>query len=208
MIDIEFANYYNELKDSLYDKLMSSGSPRALKRFNHSLEVSKMAGRLAKHDYPNDVNIYQRAILTGLIHDYAKFETKEKYLEMIEKYHLNIEYHEDSKKVYHGSIGYLIVMEELGITDDEILKAIAYHTTGNSEMTFLQEIIYLSDFIEETREGDQYALVRDVAFKDFKKAIAMEAYDVFSYLVNKKVYINPESLGCYNAYIKYLKKEE
>ena len=206
MIAIEFVNYYNELKDTLYDKLMSSGHPKALKRFNHSLEVSKMAGRLAKHYYPNDQKIYERAILTGLIHDYAKFETKERYLELIKKYNLNIEYHEESKKVYHGSIGYLIVMEELGITDDEILKAIAYHTTGNSEMTFLQEVIYLSDYIEETRVGEEYARVRDVAFVDFKKAIAMESHEVFSYLVNKKVLINPESLGCYNAYIKYLRK--
>lgn len=204
MIDIEFANYVNELKDTLYDKLMSSGHPKALKRFNHSLEVSKMAGRLAKHYYPNDQKIYERSILTGLIHDYAKFEKKEKYLEMIKKYNLDIEYREDSKKVYHGTIGYLIVMEELGITDDEILKAICYHTTGNDKMTFLQEVIYLSDYIEETREGDEYARVREVAFVDFKKAIAMEAHDVFSYLVSKKVFINKESLGCYNAYIQYL----
>ena len=61
MIDIEFANYYNELKDTLYDKLMSSGHPKALRRFNHSLEVSKMAGRLAKHYYPNDQKIYEEA---------------------------------------------------------------------------------------------------------------------------------------------------
>lgn len=205
MIDVEFVKYYDELKDALYDKLMSSGHPKALKRYNHSIEVSKMAGRLAKHYYPNNQKLFERALLTGLIHDYAKFESKEKFISLINKYHLNIEYHEEVKKVYHGTIGYLVVMEELGINDDEILKAIAYHTTGNSEMTFLQELIYLSDYIEETREGEIYARVRKVAFEDFKKAIAMESHEVFSYLVSKKVLINPESLGCYNAYIKYLK---
>lgn len=204
MIEIEFAEYYDGLKDALYDKFMSSGHPKALSRYTHCLEVSKMAGRLAKHYYPDDKRLFERALLTGLIHDYAKFEDEKRYKEIIKKYQLDIEYREDQKKIYHGTIGYLIVKEELGINDDEILKAICYHTTGNSKMTFLQELIYLSDYIEETRVGEVYQKARELAFVDFKKAVAFEAHEVFSYLVSKKVFINPQSLGCYNTYVKYL----
>ena len=40
------------------------------------------------------------------------------------------------------------VQEELGINDEEILKAILHHTTGNPNMSKLEELIFVADAVD------------------------------------------------------------
>ena len=61
---------------------MSSGSPRALKRFNHSLGVAFKALEIIED---NNLNVdKEKAYLAGLLHDYSKFSDVERYYEIVE----------------------------------------------------------------------------------------------------------------------------
>lgn len=185
----------------LYNKLMSSGSPRALKRFNHSLGVAFKAIEIIED---NNLNVdKEKAFLAGLLHDYSKFSNIERYYEVVEKYDVPREILEENEKVFHGILGYLVVKEELGIEDEEILNAIKYHVFGSDEMTELEEVIYLADFIENNRVGEEYELVREVAKTDYKKAIALESAATMEHLLNKGEKIHPNAYSTYNKYKQY-----
>ena len=185
----------------LYNKLISSGSPRALKRFNHSLGVAFKALEIIED---NHLNVDKdKAYVAGLLHDYSKFSNIERYHEVVEKYDISKEILEENEKVFHGILGYLIVKEELGIEDEEILNAIKYHVFGSDNMTELEEVIYLADYIENNRVGEEYELAREVAKNDYKKAIALESAATMQHLLNKGEKIHPNAYSTYNKYKKY-----
>ena len=196
----------NHYQEKLYNKLKTSGSSRAEARYLHSLGVAETAVKLAQTFYPelDQVKVY----LTGLIHDYAKYETLPRYQEIVQSYHLDPAILMEVEKIYHAVLGCYVVKEELAITDKEILDAIAYHAFGNSSMTPLQEVIYLSDFIEPNRKGDIFSHVREVANKNIKKAIALTAQYILEYLQTKGEKIHQNAYLTYQGYKKYLKEDE
>ena len=54
-------------------------------------------------------------------------------------------------QVLHGPLGALIAREQLGIDDSEILQGIAAHSTGCAGMSGIAKVVFISDYIEETR---------------------------------------------------------
>ena len=56
-----------------------------------------------------------------------------------------------STSLLHGPVGAVVAGEVYGITDVDILHAIACHTTGEPEMSPLDMVVWLSDKIEPTR---------------------------------------------------------
>ena len=51
----------------------------------------------------------------------------------------------------HAKLGAYLAENEYGIKDREVLDAITYHTTGRPEMTMLEKILYIADYIEPNR---------------------------------------------------------
>lgn len=68
-----------------------------------------------------------------------------------------------NSELWHAPVGAYLVEKEAGITDVEILDAIRYHTAGRPEMTTLEKIIYLADYIEPGRHFPGVEEVRDMA---------------------------------------------
>ena len=56
---------------------------------------------------------------------------------------------------------------------EEICSAIRWHTTGRPDMTLLEKIIYLADYIEPTRKFDGIAPLRSLAYEDLDGALAL-----------------------------------
>ena len=123
--------YVKELTNKLHDKFFSSVTEeKAMERFNHSLGVKDMAIRLATIYKPNDISFKEKAEIAGLLHDYAKFLTEEDYNRLTKKYHIDFSYDKDYERVYHGYYGYLALIDELDIHDEEILNAVKNHIMG------------------------------------------------------------------------------
>lgn len=89
----------------------------------------------------------------GLLHDIAREETDEEITRLAGSDGLGISKIESEYPVLlHGRAGAVIVKEQLGIEDEEILDAIRWHTTGKRDMPGLTAVLYISDYIEPGRK--------------------------------------------------------
>lgn len=193
------------IKDKLYDKFMSSKNPEANERYNHSLGVAKKTLELIeKFDLAIEL---EKAEVAGLIHDYAKFESLQRYHEIIDKYQLDATLLNNNFSVLHAFLGPYIISEELEIYDKEILDAVRYHTTGYQNMSKLSELIYLADYIEENRDYELNENVRKIANKDYLKAIATQAKYTIKKLTKDNKKIHKYTLEMYEKYKKYLEED-
>ena len=172
------------------------------KRFVHTLGVANMAANLAMmHD---DVSL-QRAKLAGLLHDCAKYLTNEEMFVLCEKLEIPLSESEKSTPaVIHGKLGAKLAVLRYGIEDDEICSAIACHTTGKSQMTTLEKIIYIADYIEPNRDMDckPYPLerIRRTAFFDLNQATGMILKNTLTYLEENQMPIDEMSLEAFHYY--------
>lgn len=197
-----------DYKQILEDKLSSSLSDKWEERYIHSLGVCKVALNLNQElDLKLDNN---KVYLACILHDYAKFIDKETCGKLIDKYNLDKDLINLDYKLWHSVFGPYLINDELDINDIEVLKAIRYHTTGNSNMSLLEEVVFLSDYIEENRIGEEFETVRDIAFKEknLKKAVAMELDNLVLHLKSINKAINKDTLIAYDYYKKYLGKKE
>jgi len=173
------------------------------KRFRHSLGVSFVAASLAMR-YKTDINKAQTA---GLIHDIAKRNTDDTYIEFCKNNNIEINDAEyNNPGLLHAKIGAFIARDEFGITDEEILSSIICHTTGKPEMTILDKIIYIADYIEPGRKiQPNLEAIRQQAFKDIDNALLMILNDTVDYLKTTGKVIDPNTEETYNYYKELIK---
>ena len=210
MNHLEYINYLKEeLKKNFYSR---TSFEKADERYYHSLGVAKMAKTLALIYRPNDDEFSNKCEIAGILHDYGKFFRREEYEDLTKEYNVKFNYDDASRNVYHGYYGYLAIKRDLNINDEEILLAVRNHIMGAKEMSLIEEIIYVSDFIEEGRSEKEIPILiplRDLALNGkLKEAVALESKFVIKYLISKNAVINPISLECYNGYNKYLKDDK
>ena len=78
----------------------------------------------------------------------------------------------DNPKLLHAITGAAMAMEVFGVSE-EISQAIRWHTTGKPDMSILEKIVYLADYIEPTREFDGLEELRELSYKNLDKALAL-----------------------------------
>lgn len=173
-------------------------------RFIHVLNVEKTARDLANH-YGEDP---EKAALAGLLHDYAKEFPDSVFLDVIARHHLDADLKNWGNNIWHGVLGVYLLQEDLGLNDVEILQAIERHTVGSAQMTTLDKIVYLADYIEPERNFPGVERARELAFSNLDKAVAFATANTISHLVAKAMPIFPKTLETYNAYIMTLKEDK
>ncbi len=168
-------------------------------RFYHSVCVAESAVQLAKRFGADE----EKARVAGILHDVMKEETKENQLAVIEKAGMKMtELEKKNKKVYHQMSGAAYVKEELGITDDEIINAIRYHTTGRRSMSLLEKIIYLADFISADRDYEDVDVMRRKVEEGMEEGMLYAFRYTIVDLVNQCKEIHPDTLDAYNWVIE------
>lgn len=161
------------------------------KRYAHTLRVVEVAKKLA-HIYNIDV---KKAEIAAFYHDCAKIKDTEKLLRQCEKYGLKIT--EDMNKapqIIHGYLGAIIAEKDYGINDQDVLNAIRYHTTGRKNMSKLEKIIYLADYIEPNRNFEGIEEARTLAYEDLDKAMYFSLNNSIVFLCNSNSYIVPDTI--------------
>ena len=139
------------------------------KRVPHVAGCEEEAVKLAKR-YGEDT---EKAATAAILHDITKRLKAEEQLELCEKYGLdNDEGELKAPKLLHAKTGAALARDLFAIPDD-VYDAIRYHTTGKPEMTLLEKIIYLADYIEPTRDFEGVEKLRKLAHKDIDKAMAL-----------------------------------
>lgn len=140
------------------------------KRFQHTLNVVEAAEKLAR-DFGCDRD---QARLAALLHDCAKHLTEGQLLDYAKKHQIKIDRvsHHDPQ-LLHGPVGAVLAKNHYGIKDTAILSAIDCHTTGCRNMSLLDKIIYLADYIEKGRCFPGLELIRKMAETDLDRATVM-----------------------------------
>ncbi len=156
------------------------------KRFQHTLGVEHTSACLAMR-YEADM---VKAQIGGLLHDCAKCLSEQEILLRCKAANLVItEVEERNPYLLHAKLGAKIANERYGIKDSEVLSTIICHTTGKPNMTLLEKIVFVADYIEPARkEIPGLSEIRKLSFIDLDKT-------VYQILKNTLSYLNGDSNG-------------
>lgn len=174
-------------------------------RYLHTRGVMYTASCLAMR-YEYDI---EKAMLAGLLHDCAKCLSNERQIEICEQHQVAISSIEHQNPfLLHQKTGAIIAEEEYGVKDPEILHAISVHTTGCVEMTLLDKIIFVADYIEPGRDKAEHLQeIRKEAFEDIDACVADILYDTIHYLNKRSGAIDPTTAQVYEYYRQYEKEQ-
>lgn len=167
-------------------------------RYEHTIGVAYTAAALAMR-YGADI---EKAQIAGILHDNAKCISREKAMQLSEKYNIALTEAElINPALLHSKIGAYLAMHKYQISDKEIIRAILYHTTGRPNMTLLEKIVYIADYIEPKRHKAQnLAEIRRLAFIDIDKALLKILSDTLEYLKNCNIEVDPMTQKAYDFY--------
>ncbi|MDE6254337.1 MAG: bis(5'-nucleosyl)-tetraphosphatase (symmetrical) YqeK [Lachnospiraceae bacterium] len=168
------------------------------KRYEHTLGVAYSAMCLAMV-YDTDI---KKAELAGLLHDNAKCMSDEKLLKKCKKHNLNMsEIEKEQPYLLHAKLGAFYAGEKYGVCDKDIISAVYYHTTGHPDMTMLEKIIFVADYIEPGRnKAHNLSEIRKLSFSDIDKAVYRITEDTLRYLNNDKRKLDEMTEKTYHYY--------
>lgn len=182
---------YEEIRSGL-KKVLDKG------RMRHTVGVADTAACLAlRYNYDFD-----KAYLTGLLHDCAKCVPAEDRIPLCEKYGIELlEVERENTFLIHAKLGAEFARDIYGINDEEILEAIRYHTTGKPDMSLLSKIIYVADYIEPGREHiEAIDRARKLAFDNLDKCICTITKDSISYIKARNLSLCDLTVKTYEFY--------
>ena len=168
------------------------------KRYRHSLGVANTAACLAMR-YNIDM---ERAYLAGLLHDCAKCEEDAIMIKVCEDRNIPVsDIERENPYLLHAKVGAVYAKEIYNINDDEIISAIACHTTGKADMTMLEMVIFTADYIEPYRDkAANLDRIRNEAFKNINIAVTSILKDTLDYLKKSNKSIDESTQITYEFY--------
>ncbi len=170
-------------------------------RFQHVLGVEEAALALAdRYGCDPKKPVWQHSCMT------MPRKWKTKFLDLIAKYDLDKALLNWDNNIWHGVVGAYKIAEDFGLEDQEIFQAIQRHTIGAGQMTLLDKVLYVADYIEPNRDFPGVDEARRIAKESLDKAVAYETAQTISYLAKKGIPIYPQTLETYNGYVVWLKE--
>lgn len=183
------------------------------KRLMHTYSVEKEAVRIAEiifpylginPDYLSDISA------SALLHDIAKQLSDEKQAEICKEY--NIEYTSDSA-VLHSRTGAYVAKRDFNV-NDIVFSSIFCHTTGKNDMNIFEKIIFISDYIEETRTHSSCIEARNYFYQNINtaddkisvlnKTILISIDATLRFLIDRAGTIDIETINARNSVLREL----
>ena len=181
--------------DEMIEKLQNMVTP---KRFRHSLAVRDAALQLSSK-YGGDE---EKAAVAGLVHDCAKGLADMEMLKLADEFGILIDsVHRTEINILHAPVGAMLARNEFGITDEEVFKAIRYHTTGCENMGLITKILYIADYIAEGRNFPEVEDLRKVAYINLDAAVLMGMDLTIQYVISKNGLVHPDTINARNYLI-------
>lgn len=163
-------------------------------RLEHVLGVADVAKKLA--------NIYgvseDKALIAGLFHDYAKYDTLEQQMNMMDLRWIKA--YADYPVIYHAIAAANMLEHEFRVHDQDILNAIRYHVWGRKEMSTLEKIIFVADLCEPSRPFDDKTYIYDLATQNLDKAVCYCMKISIEHVVQEGFKPSIEQLEAYTYY--------
>lgn len=162
----------------------------------HCLSVAGLAQRLAgRHEVSAE-----KAYLAGLVHDYAKELPKEKLLDIVGGHRQIDKVEETHPHILHGEAGSYLLPQALEIKDSEILEAVRCHTLAGPSIGKLAKIIYISDYLEPTRNYAEVLRLRRMleAGSDLDKVYRACLQSKLLEVVHRGLPLPPQTVAAWN----------
>lgn len=138
------------------------------KRYQHTLNVRRMAVKLAKRWGADP----EKAALAALLHDTAKELPREEMLQILNDNAIMAENAQNRPSpVWHGICAAILAQTQWGVEDEEVLSAIRCHTTGKPGMSLLDEIVFLADMTSAERDYPEVDYLRKLEKEDIHQAM-------------------------------------
>lgn len=139
------------------------------KRIPHVAGCESEAVALARRWGADEFMAAEAAIL----HDCTKRLTRPEQLELCRRYgYQPDELEASSEKLLHAKTGAEIARQDFGCAP-EVVSAIRWHTTGRANMTLLEQIVYMADYIEPNRDFEGVEPLRALAYEDLNRAMLL-----------------------------------
>ncbi|WP_342423890.1 bis(5'-nucleosyl)-tetraphosphatase (symmetrical) YqeK [Paenibacillus sp. FSL E2-0178] len=170
------------------------------KRWKHTLGVMESSVKLAQR-YGADP---ERAETAAILHDVAKYWPVERMREIIEQNGLSTELLKYDKQLWHAEVGAFAAEHDYGITDTEVLNAIRYHTSGRENMSLLEKIVCLADYIEPGRDFPGVDEIRRLAKVSLEEGLVAGLDSTISLLLEKRRIVFPLTVLARNDLVRIL----
>ena len=173
-------------------------------RFDHTLGVAYTAANMAFR-YGADT---EKALIAGYLHDCAKCMTHEEQIKICDKNNIDItDVERRNHSLLHAKVGMYLARTQYDVYDTDILNAIRWHTTGREDMSLLEKIVYIADFIEPNRKPlENMAQIRKEAFTDIDRCLAHILHDSVIYLQTIGKECDDATMKAYEYYKEYYKE--
>jgi len=190
------------------------------KRYAHTLAVEKMAGQLGGIYLPEQTD---KLMAAALLHDITKMADIEKQLQYCKEFAIIMQETDlFSPKTFHAKTAVGLIKKEFDtFADPEVLSAVRWHTTGHADMTEFEAIVYLADYIEETRTFPDCVKLRTyfweqigMAETELEKRTILWKTMVLSFdmtiqsLMEEGAPIDKDTIAARNSYIYSLKQSK
>ena len=158
---------------TLRDAVRDGMSP---KRFTHTAAVEQMAARLGELYVPEQVDVLRAA---ALLHDITKEYPVETHLSTCEAFGINLTKQDIlTPKTFHAkTAAVLIPVLYPEFDDQEVVSAVRWHTTGNADMSLLEKIVYLADYIDESRKFEDCVKLRNLFWDACPEKMSLKERD-------------------------------
>ena len=167
-------------------------------RFDHTLGVAYTAANMA---FIHGADA-EKALVAGFLHDCAKCMSHEEQIKICEKNNIEItEVEKKNHSLLHAKVGMYLAKTKYDVCDTDILNAIRWHTTGREDMSLLEKIIYIADFIEPNRKPlEDMNKIRQEAYTDIDKCLAHILHNSVIYLKTIGKEIDDATMIAYEYY--------
>ena len=160
------------------------------KRFQHTMNVKKLAVRMAQH-YGVDT---EKAALAAILHDSAKELPRTELLQIMQDNAIIKKGTQNRPEpVWHGICAAILAKTQWNVQDEEILSAIACHTTGKEKMSKLDKILFLADMTSAERDYPGVEELRSLEMRNLDKAMIQALKMTISFVEQKNAIEDPES---------------
>ena len=160
------------------------------KRVPHIRGTEEEAVRLTKR-WGADETMARRA---GILHDCTKYLELEDQLALCRQYGVELdELEQRAVKLLHSKTGACIARAVFG-EPDEVYSAIFWHTTAKEDMTTLEKILYLADYIEPNRDFNGVERLRALAYEDIDRALLLGVETTIQEMEDRKLPIHSKTL--------------
>lgn len=169
------------------------------KRYKHILRVTETAEKLAKI---HGVDV-EKARTAALFHDICKYKDNARLWKEAERLNVkDLDCFKAFPQVLHAYVAAEAARVDYGIEDEEILRAIRYHTTGTENMSPVEEVVFLADYLEPMRNFDGVDDLRKKAEADLKEAMAASLQGNLLFLIKQGTAVHLDTVRCYNNYME------